>query len=219
MCTRKLLVHFFILDGEKSMYRKISQIITHKFVTLGIISEDDYEIYKYGFELLIALLSTTFAIVLISLFINKFVETILYLVGFFSVRVICGGYHAKHHYSCFITTISSYLLFLLLNICFSSEPYLSLTTGVMSILSSFFIIAFAPVEHLDNPMTEYRKSRNRSFSLLLTFFICFICFISLVLENTSPYIFNYSTGIFLAALAILAAKMEAMIIKRKEDRL
>ena len=201
------------------MYKKISQIITHKFVTLGIISEDDYEIYKYGFELLIALLSTTFAIVLISVFINKFVETILYLVGFFSVRVICGGYHAKHHYSCFITTISSYLLFLLLNICFFSKPYLSFTTGVMTIISSISIIAFAPVEHPDNPMTDYRKSRNRSFSLLLTFVICIIYFLSLALENTLPYVFNYSTGIFLAALAILAAKMEAMIIKRKEDRL
>lgn len=200
------------------MYKKISQIITHKFVTLGIISEDDYEIYKYGFELLIALLSTTSAIILVSIFINKFVETILYLVGFFSVRAICGGYHAKHHYSCFITTISSYLLFLLLNICFFSKPYLSFTTEVMTIISSISIIAFAPVEHPDNPMTDYRKSRNRSFSLLLTFVICIIYFLSLALENTLPYVFNYATGIFLAALAILAAKMEAMIIKRKEER-
>ncbi len=201
------------------MYKKISQLITHKFVTLGIISEDDYEIYKYGFELLIALLSTTITIVLISIFINKFVETILYLVGFFCVRAICGGYHAKHHYSCFITTISSYLLFLLLNICFFSKPYLGLVTGVMTIVSSIFILAFTPVEHPDNPMTDYRKSRNRCLSLLLTFVICIIYFMSLFLENISPYIFNYSTGIFLAALAILTAKIEIVIIKRKEDRL
>lgn len=201
------------------MYKKISQIITRKFVTLGIISEDDYEIYKYGFELLIALLSTTIVIIFISIFINKFVETILYLVGFFSVRVICGGYHAKHHYTCFVATISSYLLFLLLNICFSSEPFLSLVTGVMTIVSSISIIAFAPIEHPDNPMTDYRKSRNRSLSLLLTFVICIIYFVSLVLENILPYVFNYATGIFLAALAILTAKIEIVILKRKEERL
>ena len=200
------------------MYKKISQIITHKFVTLGIISEDDYEIYKYGLELLIALLSTISAIVLVSIFINKFVETILYLVGFFSVRVICGGYHAKHHYSCFITTISSYLLFLLLNICFFSKPYLIFTTRVMTIISSISIIAFAPVEHPDNPMTEYRKNRNRSFSLLLVFFIYIVYFVSLAFEKTSPYVFNYATGIFLAALAILTAKIEIVILKRKEGK-
>ena len=201
------------------MYKKISQIITRKFVKLGIVSEDDYEIYKYGLELLIALLSTTTAIVLISIFINKFVETILYLVGFFSVRVICGGYHAKHHYTCFVATISSYLLFLLLNICFSSTPFLSLVAGVMTIVSSISIIVFAPVEHPDNPMTDFRKSRNRSLSLLLTFVICIIYFMSLFLENISPYIFNYATGIFLAALAIITAKIETVIIKRKEERL
>ena len=92
-------------------------------------------------------------------------------------------------------------------------------TGFMTIVSSALIVAFAPIEHPDNPMTDYRKSRNRSFSLLLTFVICIIYFLSLAFENTLPYVFNYSTGIFLAALAILAAKMEAMIIKRKEDRL
>ena len=200
------------------MYKKISQIITQKFVTLGIISEDDYEIYKYGFELLIALLSTTIVIILISIFINKFVETILYLVGFFSVRVICGGYHAKHHYTCFVATISSYLLFLLLNICFSSKPYLSLVTGVMTIVSLILIIAFAPIEHPNNPMTEYRKSRNRLLSFILSIIICLVYFVALFFESTLLYVFSYTTGTFLAALAISAAKIEIVIFKRKEDR-
>lgn len=199
------------------MYKKISQIITRKFVTLGIISEDDYEIYKYGFELLIALLSTTIVIILISIFINKFVETILYLVGFFSVRVICGGYHAKHHYTCFVTTISSYLLFLLLNICFSSKPFLSLVAGVMTIVSSISIIAFAPVEHPNNPMTKYRKNRNRLLSFILSIIICLVYFIFLFFESTLLYVFSYTIGTFLAALAILAAKIEIVIFKRKEE--
>lgn len=201
------------------MCKRISQKVTEKFVRSGIVSKEDLEIYKYGFELLFALLSTTVIIILISLFIGKFIETILYLIGFFSVRSICGGYHAKHHYTCFVATISSYLLFLLLNICFSSEPFSSLAAGVMTIVSSILIIAFAPVEHPDNPMTDYRKSRNRFFSLLITLFICIIYFVSLVLGNTLPYVFNYATGIFLAALAILTAKIETKIIKRKEDRL
>ncbi len=201
------------------MYKKISQIITHKFVTLGIISENDYEIYKYGLELLIALLSTTIAIILTSILINKFFETILYLVGFFSVRVICGGYHAKRHYTCFAITNLSYFLFVFLDYCFFEKPYMVFITGFMTIVSSVLIVAFAPIEHPDNPMTEYRKSRNRFFSLLLTFLICIIYCASLVLENISPYIFNYTTGIFLAALAILTAKIENSIIKRKEERL
>ena len=88
----------------------------------------------------------------------------------------------------------------------------------MTIISSISIIAFAPIEHPDNPMTEYRKTRNRSLCRLLTIAICIIYFVSLVLEKTSPYVFNYATGIFLAALAILTAKIEIVTLKRKEEK-
>lgn len=200
------------------MYNKISQEITEKFLQLGIIKEDDCDVYKYGLELLIALILTTGIIIIVSLLVDKFIETILYLIGFFSVRVICGGYHAKHHYSCFITTISSYLLFLFLDYCFCSKPYLNLVAGFITIVSALLIIAFAPVEHPDNPMTEYRKKRNRLFSLILSVVICLIHFASLFFESALLYVFNYTVGIFLAALAILAAEIEIVILKRKEEQ-
>lgn len=200
------------------MYNIISQTITKRFVKLGIIKDNDCDVYKYGFELLIALILTTGIIIIVSLFVDKFIETILYLIGFFSVRVICGGYHAKHHYSCFIATISSYLLFLLLNYCFCSKSHLNLVAGFMTIVSTILIIAFAPVKHPDNPMTEYRKKRNRLFSLILSVVICLIHFASLFLEYALLHVFNYTVGIFLAALAILAAKIEISILKRKEEK-
>lgn len=200
------------------MYKKISQKITDKLVTLGIISNDDYDIYKYGFELIIALLSTVTSIVLISLLIHKFVETVLYLVGFFSVRAICGGYHAKHHYTCYVTTTSTYFLFLILNICFYSKSYLNLVTGFMTAVSVILIIALAPIEHPNNPMTEYRKNRSRFFSLILSIVICLIHFTSIFSEMALLYVFNHTIGVFLAAIAILAAKIEIMILKRKEER-
>lgn len=200
------------------MYKKISHKITKKFVTLGIISNDDYEIYKYGFELIIALLSTITSIVLISLLIHKFVETVLYLVGFFSVRAICGGYHAKKHYTCYVTTTSTYFVFLILNILFYSKPYLSLVTGFMTAVSVILIIALAPIEHPHNPMTEYRKNRNRFFSLFLSFVICLIYFTSMFFEIVLLYVFSHTIGVFLAAIALLAAKIEIMILKRKEER-
>ncbi len=200
------------------MYSLISQIITKRFIKLGIVKEDDYEIYKYGFELLISLILTTGIIIIVSLFIDKLMETILYLFGFFCVRVICGGYHAKHHYSCFIATISSYLLFLLLNYFFYSKPYLNLVVGFMTIISAVLIIVFAPVEHPDNPMTEYRKNRNRLFSLILSIVICLIYLASLFFESALLYVFSYAIGIFLAAFAILVAKIERDILRRKEEK-
>lgn len=200
------------------MYSIISQTITKRFIKLGIIKQNDYEVYKYGFELLIALILTIGIIIIVSLFVDKFIETILYLIGFFCVRVICGGYHAKHHYSCFIATTLSYFLFLLLNYCFYSKPYLNLVTVFMTIISVILIIVFAPIEHPSNPMTEYRKRRNRLFSLILSIIICLIHFASLFFESALLYVFSYTVGIFLAAFAILVAKVEIGILRRKEEK-
>lgn len=201
------------------MYKRLSRKITEKFINIGIISEEDYEIYKYGFELIIALLLTVTDIVLISVLIHKLFQTVLYLIGFFSVRAICGGYHAKHHYSCFIITNLSYFLFLLLDYCFSEKPYIIFVTGFMCIISSVFIGAFAPIEHPDNPMTEYRRKRNRFLSKVLLIVVCVICFAAFFFKRTSPYVFDCVTGVFLAAVAILTAKIEMIILKRREESL
>ncbi len=198
------------------MYKIISDAITEKFVKLEIIKENDREVYKYGLELLISLIMTTGIIITASLFLGKFISTLLYLAGFFNARTICGGYHAKHHYSCFMLTISSYIVFLLLNFAFYSKPYLNWVTVFMTVFSAIMITAFAPIEHPDNPMTEYRKNRNRRLSIILSIIICLVCFISLLFKTVSPYVYCYASGIFLAALSIPAAKIEMINIKRKE---
>lgn len=196
------------------MYEKISQAIVQKLIKLGTISKDEFEIYKYGFELIVSLLLTTITIVLVSIVINKFVDTLLYLAGFFCVRAICGGYHAKHHLTCFITTLFSYFVFLILNYnC--SKFNIIYAIVLMTIISLVLIMAFAPVEHPDNPMTEFRKKRNRLLSVILSAFICMISFVSLISEVASLFIFNYLAGVFLAALAILAAEIELLILKER----
>lgn len=198
------------------MYKIISNAIAKEFVKLEIIKKDDYEVYKYGLELLISLLLTTGIIIISSLFFGKFISTVLYLAGFFSSRIICGGYHAKHHYSCFMLTVSSYIVFLLLYYAFGSKPYLNSVTVFMTVFSAIMIIAFSPVEHPDNPMTEYRKSKNRRLSIILSVTVCLICFVSLFSKTVLPYVYCYISGIFLAVGSIPAAKIEMINLKRKE---
>lgn len=200
----------------KSMYSNISKKLTKWLIDLNVIENESSEIYEYGFSLLISLFFSTLLIILSSLLINRTIETILYLVGFFIVRAICGGYHAKHHYSCFIITMSSYILFLILHYIFYSNPNLSFAVIFFTIVSSVIIILFAPVEHPNNPMTKYRKNKNRLLSIIFSVFICIVNFTFLFSGTDLQYISSFTIGIFLAALAILVAKFEIVILKRKE---
>lgn len=198
------------------MYNKISEKITRKLVELGIIDNESIDIYKYGFELLLSLLFTTLFILILSVFIKKLSETVIYLIGFFVVRIICGGYHAKHHYSCFITTISSYILFLLFEYLTITENQSKLFTVVTLVFSIIIIAAFSPVEHPDNPMTEYRRIKNRRLSYILIFALVLCLVISLIIHNIPACLFSLVSGIFIASLAIAAAKIEKYILSRKE---
>lgn len=199
------------------MYKKISRIITNKLIQLDIINSGDYDIYKYGFELLISLLFTTIFILIFSAIINKFIETLLFMIVFLVTRIICGGYHAKHHYSCFLGTISIYVFSLLLYYLIYSTPFAYLIMFPATIVSALIIIIFSPIEHPNNPMTAYRKVKNRFLSRILSIFICLMCFVSLFIEHKTTSTLSFYIGFIFAAITVLVAKIEIIILKRKEE--
>lgn len=201
----------------KSMYSKISRKITSCLIDLGIIDNNDFEIYEYGFEVILSFLFSILIINVFSFILNRFVETLLYLIGFFSVRAVCGGYHAKHHYSCFGITISTYFFFLFFQHYLSSKHYLNQFVIFIIIVSFIIILVFSPVEHPNNPMTEFRKRRNRIYSIVLSFVLCVVLGISLLNNRILTVIYSYALGTFFASLAILAAKIDLIIQKRKES--
>ena len=73
-----------------------------------------FEIYVYGFELLISSIIETGALLFVGFLIGKFIETILFLFSFSSIRFFSGGYHANSYIKCFVVTLFSYLFVLLL---------------------------------------------------------------------------------------------------------
>ena len=198
------------------MYSKISRKITSLLIDIGVIDNKSFEIYEYGFEVILAFAFSTLIIIVFSFMLNRFSETLLYLIGFFSVRAVCGGYHAKHHYSCFGITISTYFLFLFFQHYFSVKTYLNQVVFFTIIVSFIIILVFSPIEHPNNPMTEYRKKRSRFYSVVLSFVLCVVLGISLLNNRILTVICSYALGTFWASLAILAARINLIILRRKE---
>lgn len=184
-------------------------------MNLGIVKNDDYDIYQYGFELIISLLTTILVIIFISFLTSTFLKTVLFLLGFFIVRIIGGGYHAKHHYSCFITTISMYIGFLIFLYLTTELSYLKWIISILCILSGLLLLAFSPVEHSDNPMTEYRKKHNRKLSIIFSFVIILGAILPFFLEKIAEQMISCVIGVFFAALTLLAAKIENIIKERR----
>lgn len=202
----------------RGLYNKVSRIITSKLLSYGAINRNDFEVYRYGIELLISLFSTIFIIAIISCFIGKVIESIVYLIAFFSVRIICGGYHAKHHWSCFLTTLCTYLFYLLFYSVIIEKENLEIVLCGITLFSFITIIMFAPVEDLNNPMSEFRKRKNKNLSIILSLTILVIFLLTcLAKNNIVEFLTPYFIGIFISSSAILVARIEKIFFIRKEE--
>ncbi len=210
-----MLFHTLFVFGE-NMYKKISHKITSKFIEFGIIKSSDYSIYRYGFELLVSLIFTIAFILIVSAMLNKIIETLFFLIAFLGTRTICGGYHAKHYYSCFFGTISIYFFSLLFYCYIYTKHYADLILFPFTIISALIIVLCSPVEHPNNPMTTYRKNKNRLIGLFLSIIICLMHFFVLFIEHNMTQHLSFFIGFIFAAFTVLVAKIEMIILERKE---
>ena len=108
-----------------------------------------------------------------------------------------------------------YIGFLIFLYLLSDLSFLKWIIFILCVLSGLLLIAFSPVEHSDNPMTEYRKKRNRRLSIILSFVIILGSISPFFFEKSSDKMISFVIGVFFAALTLLAAKIEN---KTKERR-
>ena len=68
----------------------------------GVIEEEDYAIYKYGFQTGVELLLCVVTSIAVAIYMGKGCECLLLMVSFFSLRSSMDGIHMKHFSSCYL---------------------------------------------------------------------------------------------------------------------
>lgn len=153
------------------MLSKTSQKMTEYFLRRGIITEDSREIYAYGFELI---LSTTlnFALtVVLAILYGRPLDAPIYLVSTFPLRTFGGGWHAGTHFLCSLMHACAFTAVSWLS--FWSYTYMSLWAVIAVVFIAFVIIlARAPSEHPDNPLTEDARVKSRRHCIVYALILC-----------------------------------------------
>jgi len=134
-----------------------------KIVSTGsrkkIISEEQREIYIYGFELVICSIISLVIVILIASITGMYYECAIYYVVFSITRLFSGGFHADTYLRCKISYIGCLLitlgLFKMMNIL---QPLYWL---MLFIFSSLIIVHFAPVENENKPLSETEKKSEK----------------------------------------------------------
>lgn len=182
------------------------------FVVSKVIKNEEGEIYQYGLELIISSVLNIIAVLVVSIIMNRLLESICFLTFFITLRSYAGGIHASNYSRCFLSFISIYFISIILSevipISFQSEISI-----IAMICISFIIILFSPVADANKPLDLNETKKYKKISIVIVLLQTILVAIVIVMNfHIERLIFSSMTGSFSAALLVLAAK----IIKRKE---
>lgn len=197
------------------MLHKLSNNISDKLSSSGIISIDRKRVYAYGLELLLASICGIGVLMILSIVFRKPFIWIPYLLAFIPMRLNAGGFHARSHLGC-ITSFSSVFATLIITSHFI--PYIRILSLVVSITCLILVLVFAPIETKNNPLKAGRKHICRRNSIILSIFnlivsiVTYFCF-----KNLNYVLVGYFSGLTAAVIFFSVVIFESIYERRKSQ--
>lgn len=129
----------------------ISKKLTNYILLKGVIEENDFEIYQYGFQRFLELSINIMCSIIIAILLNMKLECIVFFLFFIPLRSYSGGFHMEHYLSCLFLSCLSLTSILCIVKYFSATSPLSC---VLYFISLAVIKIIGSVNHLTDALTK-----------------------------------------------------------------
>ena len=144
----------------------LSHRIAHFLYHDQIIDEEMVPVCQYGFEIIISTGVGFSLVILAGLILGYLKEAVLFYFLFIVIRFYTGGYHAETHFKCKVTLLLCFLIVLLSYILLKNAFCIQIHVA-LELFYMIIILLFAPVEHLNAPMTREEEKKNRIISIAM----------------------------------------------------
>ena len=137
----------------------------------------DKELLRYGIEVFFYNTGVIAFFMILSILLNDFVSSFVYLVCLSVLRVFTGGWHASTKATCFFSYTFLYFLFQTTK----QIPISDMSLSLLMLTCSLYIFLRAPVSHFLQPLDEKEQKENRKnarISILCILFI-YLFFVSI----------------------------------------
>jgi len=187
------------------MITRMAQHTATRFAKKNFYSSTEVNVYQYGFELLFSTILNALGLFAISLIIGTPIHMLLFVAAFIPLRLTAGGYHAKHHWSCFLSMNITYLCFAMLLHCIPNawlQPYIFSTL----IISVILIVLLAPVDAINKPLSDKKKLRLRKQSItIISSYMAVVVVLGFLQQPAGLYGAYFASGYFAASISLAAA--------------
>lgn len=149
----------------------MSERLTEYVVKSGVVPEDLYAVYQYGFQIGLEMIFCFLVCFAIAIYLHIIPEFIVFSIIFMLFRTYAGGLHLNSFGSCFICSIVTQTL-----VTFVSTQYnFKMGTAWFIIaISSVLIYKLAPVESISKTLDEDEKRHCKKVTMKIV--ICTILF-------------------------------------------
>lgn len=185
------------------MIVKLSNILTDFFIKKNIIDIQEKEVYCYCFELLIAFLINLNIAIIIGFACLQFLETIIFIVVFLSLRTAAGGFHAKTHFRCITLFSIVFLIFILIIKLTNISPIVNIT---LLTISSIIVNLLSPIDCKENRLEQHIKNKLKIKIFIFTI-IYFIIAITLSILKYNRIAFAFTYPMTSVCLSLVYAKI------------
>lgn len=179
------------------MINKLSKVFTDKLIANGSITEDEQELYIYGFFMLLSQLMYLILACIFGLILGCAFESIIFYIAFQFIRRYAGGYHASTETRCDILSTLSILACIVV-IRLSKTYDFQTISLIISSISAVCIFSLCPLDTPEKPLSdkEFKYFRKVSWLILLVIIAAIVisyvfkfqivtvpCCLSLILES------------------------------------
>ena len=164
---------------------KLAIKLTDYILSKDAISEENYDIYVYGFTCFLELSISFISTFIIGICLGMFFECILFSCIFMPLRSLAGGLHLNRFFHCYLLSCFMLTATLLLVKFISIPDYISL---IGCILFPIILFIIGPINHPNRPVTDEENSIfKRKTNIILV--LCILLSIILYLTKSSRYLF------------------------------
>lgn len=196
------------------MIKKLSNNIAEILSNGNVIKDTDKDKCSYGIDIMLSSLSEISCILLISIFMRNFAETLLFFIMFAPLRIYAGGYHADSRIRCFAILVGVYALFSLF-IRFENEMLHTATIYGGMIFTVIMVLIAAPVLHSRKHLTENEIHVFRRFAIIICFAEIAVIAVLLLIFGHNRYVLSCECGQLAVSLSMTAACIKKFLRRKR----
>lgn len=180
--------------------------LTNYILRKKVIQKEDYDVYQYGFQSFLEILTNILCSIIIASLLNMLLECIVFFLIFIPIRSFNGGFHLQKYYACLLFSCMALTIVLLMVKYLVAPLHISF---ILYLISLLLIILIGPVDH-PNRKVDFDENIFFKWKTNVTLFLSLILAIVLLLNNVKRYLFLEALVFVLLSGTIISGKIKYM---------